>query len=490
MLRAPLHDEGLVAYVAYWGLLSLVALSVTIRPVVDALGLPSVTENVDAALAFALAGTCSVLVLLTRDRQPRTLVALTGTWLALDLTVLLAWVAGTPSNWAGLGLGYALVLLLPSALYVVTLAVRHVAGESGVVLLRAAVVLQLVVGLWQYFHYSVADRAPFAADDVNGTTSHNFWPAFALPAALVLALLVRGRLRLLWPVAVVTLAVYAEAKAALVIWLPAIVFVGACVGVQELWRRRAAGRPLISSAEVQGIVLAVATLAVVISGLAYSPSVKGTWAVFKGHAAELDSFARDEAGVKTAAKAPTLRDAVDALVDEVPASPRTFVLGLGPGNSVSHAAEVLAQGGKGSARLPAPGPLARRMLGTDDRLQFEDAQSSLLGVWGDLGTLGALLYALSVLLAALLLVRRVLAQSGLRVVRAGSLLILLLGLLGGGFPLDWTEQAAIVLPLSLCLVVVVRAGSSTARRAPDDPAAAAGPTGTTASLAQRASVSR
>ncbi len=100
------------------------------------------------------------------------------------------------------------------------------------------VLLQLLVGLVQYVALSVAQKAPLGADLVDGTTSHNFWPVFALPASAALVLSGRDRWRILWPVVVTLLAVYSEAKAALIVWLPIMALLLGAHGWQALRRHR------------------------------------------------------------------------------------------------------------------------------------------------------------------------------------------------------------------------------------------------------------
>ena len=51
-----------------------------------------------------------------------------------------------------------------------------------------------------------------------------------------------------------------------------------------------------------------------------------------------------------------VRQGASAVADELTADPRSFLLGLGPANSTTHAAEVLARGAKNGVSLPAPGP--------------------------------------------------------------------------------------------------------------------------------------
>ncbi|RKS80299.1 hypothetical protein CLV35_0726 [Motilibacter peucedani] len=457
-MRALLRDGRLAGLVAHWSLLALVAVTLVIRPLVDASGLPSVAENANAVLAFVAAASVAALVAANWSAQTASVRRATAAFAALVVATAASWVAGSPRSLASLGLGLGLVLLLPGALLLAAVASASAHGGLDVLLLKLAVLLQVAFGLFQYFHESVADRAPFAADAVNGTTSHNFWPAFALPAATVLALLVRGSWRTAWPVAVVTLSVYAEAKAALVVWVPLLLLLAVLSAARVVRTRLARGDRASSAAEVQGLLVVAAAAAVLMGGLAYTPSVEGTWQVFKGHATELDAFAHDQPTAETGTPAATLRDALTTLGHDVPASPRTFLLGLGPANSVSHAAEVAASGGKGSTHLPAPGPVARLLLGTKGQLQFEDAQSSLLGVWGDLGAVGALLYLLSLGLSAWAALTVVLARRTDVLRRALMVVLVPLGVLGASSALDWSEQASIVLPVALVVVVAVSSG--------------------------------
>lgn len=459
--------ERLQARTAHAGLLALLVLTMLVRPFADATGLPAGVVNLDAPLAVVVAAV--VLLLCVRgwralDARSRASTAAVG---VLALLVLVSWASGSPRSVASLGLGYASVLLLPLA---ALLAVRgsRVPGRPlwDLLALRLLVLLQLVVGCYQYVSRDVATHAPFYADLVDGTTSHNFWPAFALPAAVLIAALDRGAARWAWPVSVFVLAVYAEAKTALLLWAPLL----AVLLVVELVlaaRRAARSRPGRDGALDAGArVLAVLALgAVLAGGLWWSPSVQGTWQVLTGHTRALEDLA---AGATPTTGPPTLGVARERVVDEVLGSPRSALLGLGPGNSVSHAAEVLAQGTSGIT-LPAPGQVALDLVAVEGDLQFEDAQSSLLGAWGDLGGLGALAYVV-----ALLLLAREAAPRRLRLDRGTGLYavaVVVLGApLGAGLLLDWPEQASIVLPLAATAMVALRA----ARAGSADPSTGSG----------------
>jgi hypothetical protein len=182
--------------------------------------------------------------------------------------------------------------------------------------------------------------------------------------------------------------------------------------------------------------------------------------VLLGHSHTLEQFTVSGAREETVT-APTLRDGISTVADELTSGPRELLLGLGPANTTSHAAEVLAQGAQNGVSLPAPGPVAAELLSGTDPIKFRDAQSSALGLWGDLGTLGVLLYAAACLFACYLLA----APRGLRraagSVRAWTVLSLVGGLFVGGTLLDWPEQASAVLPVALALAVLTggRAGA-------------------------------
>ena len=447
------------AAVAYWGLVVMVVLSLGVRPLISLLGLPSATKNLDGLLVPVVALVVLVLDLRSQLRHLRAgrradafSRALPWTVVALGASALVSWVSGTPRSLASLALGYVSVLILPLAVFLALHAARYVRGRADQVVLQVAVVVQLGVGLGQYFHREVATHAPFRADLINGTTSHNLWPAFALPAALVLAVLDRGPRRVVWPAAVVLLGIYAEAKAALLIWIPAML-VTALVAVLVHLRQHGLSRYRPTWDRVAGAAIVVAGIAVLVGGLWYTPSAQGTWQVLRGHTNDLEAFAGDKAAPTP--DNPTLRDAVRALDSAVNGSARTAVLGLGPANSVSHAAEVLARGTTSGPRLPKPGPVATSLLTSEGPLQFEDAQSSLLGLWGDLGALGVVLYAASLVTALLCLWRFLggLRRAPLALVLAGMLVA---APLAASFLLDWMEQASIVLPVALALVMLAR----------------------------------
>lgn len=461
---------------AHYGLLALVALSVLLRPLVSALGLPDVLVNLDAIAAVPLAGAVALLVAwgqrsvrggARRTAAERWTAATAYSVLVVCALAALSWVLGSPRSWASFGLAYASVLLTPLVLLLVVVAPR--AGRAGLdlVLLRGLVLLQLVVGLAQYLANDVAAQAPFAADLIDGTSSHNLWPAVALPAAIVLARLEPVALGWLWPTGVALLAVYSEAKAALLLWAPAILLVAAALlwvhHVRPLLASRAGPRPLARSAH--RVVLVAAAAGVALGGLWYSPSVEGTWEVLQGHTHALDELATNpDAGSPTAGPgALTIRDALDRVRDELTRGPDTLLLGLGPANSVSHGAAVLAQGPANGSDLPAPGPLASELLEGDVALLgIEDPQSSVLGLVGDLGLLGVLGYLAAVVAATgAMLVRTARGAAG----RIDALTVVLVvgGLGAGGLLLDWPEQAGVVLPLALVLLVTVRGGEHRAR---------------------------
>jgi hypothetical protein len=461
--RGTAVGPGTPGRTAQQGLLALAVVSVTIRPVVDVLGLPRFLVNLDALLTPLVAAAVVLVTLAgwsTVSRGHRGLTALVG---ALGLSLALSWVAGTPRSVPTLGLGAAMVLLLPLVLYVVVMATTVPLGDLIPRTLLLLVVLQLLVGLVQYVALEVAQKAPFAADLVDGTTSHNLWPVFALPASLVVALTRRDWLRYVVPGSVALLAVYAEAKAALLVWLPLMVLLLGAGAIGD-WRRRrpaaADGRPRWGADALAGAGVAAAAGGLLVVGLWWTPSVQGTWEVLLGHSHTLEQFTVSGAREETVT-APTLRDGISTVADELTSGPRELLLGLGPANTTSHAAEVLAQGAQNGVSLPAPGPVAAELLSGTDPIKFRDAQSSALGLWGDLGTLGVLLYAAACLFACYLLA----APRGLRraagSVRAWTVLSLVGGLFVGGTLLDWPEQASAVLPVALALAVLTggRAGA-------------------------------
>ncbi|HEX8498689.1 MAG TPA: hypothetical protein VF661_15940 [Actinomycetales bacterium] len=446
------------ADLAYWSVIGLGALSAVVRPVVDGLGLPGLLRNADALLTpVAAAAVCLLALARRHELSPATTRVLLA-FAALVATTLMSWSVVGPRSVLSLGLAFSSLLLLPCALVLVVLASARGRRPHVVPLLRALVLLQLVVGFAQYVGYDVAQGAPFRADLVDGTTSHNFWPAFALPASAALLLLDRSRTRWLWPASVIVLAVYAEAKAALLVFLPVLAVVAVIVLVGSL---RSRPRPVLTGDLLTRAALVTATVAVLGVGLWFTPSVQGTWQVLIGHTRDAIAL-----GDGTAAPAPdvvTLRESIPVLVDAVTSSPQAFLRGLGPGNSVSHAAEVLLQ------RAPAggsdAGPVAERLLSSEGGLQFQDAQSSVLGVWGDLGLLGALCY-----LAVLLLAAHALAGGRARWRSHGATSFLVVtigaGILAGGLPLDWPEQGSIVLPLMLPLLALAHVQAARARSEP------------------------
>lgn len=441
---------------AYWALIVLVVVSLTLRPTARLLGLPGATANLDAAVTPLCVGVVVLHVLLTWRNQSaasRWLTAFVG---MLAGVVVLAWLAGSPRTWASAALGFSVLPVLPLALYLAAQASSHRRSIAAVTTLRIVVLLQVAFGVAQYVADEVPQHAPYFADLVNGTSSHNLWPAFALPASLVLALVDRGAYRLLWPAMVAILAIYAEAKAALVIWLPAIALVAVLTGAARVrrlhpsaWRREAITDRAVHASLGLGFV------AVLVAGLWWSPSVEGTWDVLQGHTRDLATFASDGSAVVGGPPAPTLDDSLSEVSDRLD-SPSFLLLGLGPGNSVSHAAEILAKGPANGVGLPPPGPVARRLLSEEGTLQFEDSQSTALGLFGDLGALGVLAYGALLLLSAGVLVAQAMAQPrylGL----AASVVLLIGGVLGGGLLLDWPEQATIALPVSLAVLIACRA---------------------------------
>jgi hypothetical protein len=449
---------------AHWYLLGLVVLSLCIRPVVEQLNLPGSLINVDSVLTALGAGVLTLVILLTWRRQPATSRMVAVATSALGVSAVVSWALGSPRTWAGFALAFACVLLFPVALVIATQAVGERSGTaSSLAVLRFAVLLQLVFGFAQYLWRDVAKIAPYGADFINGTTSHNLWPVFALPASLVLALVERHRFRMLWPASVVLLAIYGEGKAALMVWLPGLVILlladMAVRFAPGLRARRLLARPSVESALVGGVV--VMFIALVVGGLWWNSSVQGTWAVFRGHTTALEHFVKSPdqptAGLSTNESIPTLKTAARTLAHDVPESPRTLLFGLGPANTVSHAGEILVIKGGHGLHLPAAGPVATKLMQNEGgRLKFEDAQSSMLGIWGDLGTVGALLYLAAVTLGTLVLIGRFRRRAGW-VLLAVAVAYFTVGTLVGGVPLDWPEQTGVVLPLVLAMVVAARA---------------------------------
>ena len=448
-------DARLVATTAQWSLLALALISITMRPLVRVLGLPGFLINLDALLTPVVAGGVFVLAVLARRALPpahRLMTLLVG---LVTLALLFSWLAGSPRSVASLGLGAAMVLLLPFALFLVVLGSGAPVPPVMRRTLMLLVLLQLSVGFVQYVALSVAQKAPVGADLVDGTTSHNLWPLFALPASLVLVLTGRERLRLLLPLSVVLLAVYAEAKAALIVWLPIMTV----VLVADMLRNRASRRRQLhprrhddglDAASRAGIV--VLTVALLLVGLWWTPSVQGTWLVFRGHSQSLEEFAVQGGAADIAA--PTLRDGISTVSDHLTRGPRQLLLGLGPANTTSHAAEVLTQGAKNGVNLPRPGPVARGLLNGGDDIKFRDAQSSVLGIIGDLGVIGTLLYAAVCLCGVLVLFAGTGFRRALRSPEAWTAACIVGSLLVGGTLLDWPEQASVVLPVILAALVV------------------------------------
>jgi hypothetical protein len=94
------------------------------------------------------------------------------------------------------------------------------------------------------------------------------------------------------------------------------------------------------------------------------------------------------------------------------------------------------------------------LLTGGDALKFRDAQSSVLGVIGDLGLVGAGLYLVVCVLATLGLFRGVESATPSHSRRAWTMPWVVAGLLAGGTLLDWPEQASVVLPVLLaCLMI-------------------------------------
>jgi hypothetical protein len=464
-----------VGATASWALLSLALVSVSVRPVVDATSLPRFFVNLDALLLPAGAAAVAVAAALAWPRLPALHKTLTVIAALLALSMTLSWLAASPRSLPSLGLGASVLLLLPIALYVAVMATL----DAPVALLRRALVLmvllQLAVGLVQYVALAVAQKAPAGADLVDGTTSHNFWPVFALPASMVLILVTRDRLRYLWPLAVIVLAVYSEAKAALIVWLPIMALVLGWDAVRSVRRDQpvalsATRRDVVDVvARVCLVLVAVATVGV---GMWWTPSVQGTWSVFVGHTRVLEQFALRDA---QDASAPTLQEAAAAVAREITRDPGSAVFGEGPGNTTSHAAEVLAQGAKNGVSLPEPGPLATELLTGADDIKFRDAQSSVLGIWGDLGSLGALLYFLLCAGCAYAMFRHAAPAARWGHPRAWAAPLIVVGVLAGGTLLDWPEQASVVLPVLLAALVLVLPsapsfpGERSARRVRQEP---------------------
>ncbi len=451
--RPPAPPAATLAYVT---LIALALLSGVIRPIVTYFGLPAAAVNADALLVPVVVGVVALSCLLSWRQQPRWVRLLTAALVLLGVAALVSWLVADTRSVVSLALAYSSVLLFPLALFLAALGARAVWRRGAVLVLHLLVLLQLGFGIYQYVVHDVAVRAPFGADLVNGTSSHNLWPAFALPAALVLAIVDSGWRRFLWPLAVVILAVYSEAKAALVVWLPAILLIGALAAVQHVWRDRASLRRRVRpEAGITGALVA-STGAILLVGLWWSPSVQGTWEVFGGHTRTLEQFVVDDVDPTQEGDPATIKDAIGVLRSEVPRNPDSFLFGLGPANTVSHAAEVLARGAKSGVALPDPGPVARQLVADDADIKFSDGQSSALGLWGDLGIVGALLYVVAVALCAFGLAtgRR---ASGRRVVLVATQLMLVAGPLAVGLLLDWSEQASVVLPIALAAMVAGRA---------------------------------
>lgn len=439
---------------AAWAVLLLATVSMLLRPAVELLGLPTLLNNTDVLLTPPVLAVVLLDALLRRTLPPVTRWLLAA--LALLVVVALAsWATGSPRSVTSLGLMFISLLLLPVAVVLVALVdvdplLQPQTRRRSLAVLKALVLLQVVVCSVQYVVLGVAAKAPVGADLVDGTTSHNFWPTFALPAAAVLLVVDRGASRWLWPLAITVLAVYAEAKAAMIIFVPLI---GVLLAVVLLSRggplRRRLGRPSWERASSAGIT--AGAVVVIAIGLVATPSVKSTWDVFLGHTRQLGSFV--ESGTGAQPNHPTLRDALTDLRAEVSASTSSFALGLGPANSVSHAAQVMVERSPASA-----GPVAARLLANPGDLQFEDAQSSVLGLWGDLGALGVLAYLAVMVLGLVAMLVPAAGWRALLSLRGLTLAYLGAAILGGGLPLDWPEQGSVVLPLTLVLLVV-RGGS-------------------------------
>lgn len=443
------------APVALWSVVGLSVLSITLRPFVSGLGLPQALLNIDAVLAPCASGAVALLASMRWSSLSVAKRRMTGGILLLVALLVVSWALGQPHTWASLALGASMLLLLPFALYLVVMASGHRGHGPERFVVICMVLLQLIVGLVQYVALRVAQLAPGGADLVDGTTSHNFWPVFALPATVAILLVGRDLSNLLWPVPVILLAIYSESKAALVIWVPLV----AAAIVWVLWQRTTTSTSTRKSWDLRAHITAarcaaVTTLALVVVGLWWTPSVQGTLSVFAGHARTLEEFAASaEPGD---ASQPTLADAMKILREELTATPRAFLVGLGPGNTTTHAAETLARGSRSGLRLPPPGPVARALLSEEDVIKFRDSQSTDIGIWGDLGVLGASAYLAFVASAIRTLGK---ASGGFRasVPRAWAIAAIVLGLLAGGVLLDWPEQATVVLPLALVVCVLARA---------------------------------
>jgi hypothetical protein len=436
--------------IALWGLIGLSLISVTARPIVRALGLPKFMVNLDALLTPTVVLAVVLAAVASWPRLPATHRALTVGVTGLVVAMTASWAVSSPRSLPSLALGSAMLLLLPLGLYLVAMATVAPPPHSlarRVVLLM--VLLQLCVGLAQYIALAVAQKAPYAADLVDGTTSHNFWPVFALPASLALVMTGRDRSRFLWPIAVVLLAIYSEAKAALIIWLP---IMAAVLGWRWVHRAREEPKtprdgPRASVDVVAQVGIVAMAAAIVLIGLWWTPSVQGTWHVFVGHTRELEQIAENRD--RPAAQAPDIREGISVVAAGVTSGPRSFVFGQGPANTTSHAAEVLTEDAQSGGALPDPGPLARQLLTGKDDIKFRDAQSTLLGIWGDIGTLGAGLYLIVTGSAMLALFRASSPSSRRGNSHAWSVALIALGILAGGTLLDWPEQASVVLPLML-----------------------------------------
>lgn len=439
--------------IARWSVVGLAVLSMTLRPFVNGLGLPQALLNIDGLLTPCAVGMVALSAVIHWTSLPVAKRRLTVGMVVLVVLLLVSWALGTPHTWVGIALGGSMLLLLPLALYLVVMATGRPDSGYERSLIISLVLLQLTVGLAQYVARHVAQLAPEGADLVNGTTSHNFWPVFALPATVAILLSARDRKSLVWPIPVGLLAVYAEAKAALVIWAPLVIVTIIWCAYQmvnpETSRRL---RDLRNQITVQRAGVAV-TLGLVLVGLWWTPSVQGTFGVFAGHTRTLERFATT--ADKGDATQPTLADANKILRREMTESPRAFLFGLGPGNTTTHAAEILARGARSGLSLPPPGPVARELLSEEDVIKFRDAQSTDIGLWGDLGTVGAAGYLAFVGSAVLILCG---ASGGFRarVPRAWAITAMVLGLLAGGILLDWPEQATVVLPLALVICALAR----------------------------------
>lgn len=459
--RIP-REPGPLALLCLLGSTATVVLT---EPLVDLAGLPESARYLPALTVPAAALLVALVVAAQWRQQPRAVRVPTACLAALLIVTLVSWLAGSPRTMVSLGLAGVSLLLMPLALYVAAVAARSTwaPGDEVVVwLLRLVVLAQLVAGILQYAPLDARSTTPYAPDLIQGTTaSANLWPVFALPASFLLAWRERGALRLLWPFAATLLAVYAEAKAALLVWVPLAALGLVLVIFDSLRAPRGAGaggagRPrwrLPSSATALRGALVVLTVVLLGLGLRWSPSLQGPWEVLVGHSRDAEVFITQPELDATADSA-TLRDAVPVVLDELSSSPAHLLLGLGPANSVSRAADVLARQGIDGTSLPQPGPVAQQLLGIGEELQFQDAQSSLLGVLGDLGVAGALLFLLLVLTAAWSLL-----QSRDRRARAALLQVLglLAGTWGGAVLLDWPEQAPVAVVVALCALAAVRA---------------------------------